>query len=218
MGKTKALSTEEQEQILKDPTHEMYPNVVVMRLLHSRHMTNVALAEYLQLTRSAVSKMLNRPNAVHHHAPKIAKFFSVSESDITGARQSSHPADALPLGAPAMGHNANPMTVLQDEVGKTLDSNVIPIPPGWALVRVPGKSRGVDWLLCGPLASKPREGDLVVALTSDGRQWCRAFNRDEIDEKRIVLTSPDNSERPIVLRDKEIVEMRRVIAPVANLR
>lgn len=213
----KAMSLREQDKILENPKDPLYPSVTVMRRLHDRQLSAADLAHFLRVTRSAVSKMLNRPGGVLPHVAKIARFFDCQEADITGVKAA--PKAPLPLGAPVgAAASGEPTTVLQEELGRQLDSSVIPLPPGWALVRVDVPSRGRDWYLCASVGSKPREGDDVVVTTTDGRMWFRTYHLDELDEHRVVLVAKQPSERPIVVSDAEIAEMRRVVVPLPNLR
>jgi transcriptional regulator with XRE-family HTH domain len=209
----KPMSYETQQRILQDPKHEMFPNVRVMRRLHDRQMTAKDLADFMKVTRSAVSKMLNRPGGVRLYAPKIATFFNTSEAELFGAPPPA--SQPLPLGAPVTGTTP---TVLQEELGQTLEANEIPLPPGWALVRVVNRARGVDWYLCAAVGSQPREGDDVIATTTDGQMRFRTYNVEENKPELIVLTSRDPAERPIVVKASEIVTLRRVVIPLPNLR
>lgn len=213
----KQISYEKQERILKDPDHKLRPNVVVMRRMHDQRISAQEVAEFLKKTRSAVSKMLNRPGAVLPHASKLAKFLDMEEAEIVGHQRPSRHQPATP---PPPRPDTPPLrtieTVLESELGK-LDANTIPLGVSWSLVRVevPG---GTNWFLCAPISSKPREGDEVIVTTKDSRVWHRYYNLDEFDQSRVVLTSRGNGDRPMVLNESDIHEMRRVVGQLANLR
>ncbi len=185
-----------------EETDARYTAEVIKRKLHETGLTQADLGRRLHLSRAGISRAMSRPNGMRTHLEQVAHALGCEMSELV----------------PAKVPDRNQIRAL---FGQQIDEGHVRLNAGCLIKRLSDKQRqrmdGAVWLLLQSTSSKPLDGALVLLTTKDGTEHLRDFYRDANDKSTVVLMSHDKAERPLVIKDDDIQEIRMVIAPLASL-
>lgn len=214
---------------------------ILRRLHEDPRLTMSQIAEYLGLSNSGFSKAMNRVTPLVRHARRIAKYLHTTPEELANVSKADarallpkendptkpglRPGQTIrkraptPLGkrkAPELARDAPTEPAWRAHIARVREETPdrFPLKHGCEILRLSGEDSPEvpTYLLLGPQGREPVPKERAAVLTTDGRRLIRRFTTDQDDTDTVVLLPLHEGESPIVLKRKNIREVRAVLA------